>query len=52
MTDVQGDKAQANGQKMLKEFKNSSMKTIAERSMNPQTLLGSVMEILTVNLNM
>jgi hypothetical protein len=29
---------------MLKEFEKSSMKTIAEQSMNSQTLLGPVME--------
>jgi hypothetical protein len=42
--DVQGNKAPAKRQKMLKKFKNSSNKTIAEQSMSLETLLGSVME--------
>jgi hypothetical protein len=44
MTNVQDDQAPAKGQKMLKKFENSSMKTVAEQSMCSQTLLGSVME--------
>jgi hypothetical protein len=42
--DVQGDQAPAKRQKMLKQFENSSTKTIAEQSMSSQTPLGSVMD--------
>jgi hypothetical protein len=54
MTSVQGDQAPAKRQKMLKKFKNSYMKTIAEQSMSSQTLLVSVMEFArrTENVNM
>jgi hypothetical protein len=44
MTKVQGDNAPAKRQKMLKEFENSSTKTVAEQSMRSQAPLGSVME--------
>jgi hypothetical protein len=44
MVNVQGDKAPAKRQKMLKEFENLSMKTVTEQSMNSQVLLGSGME--------
>jgi hypothetical protein len=44
MMNVQGDRAPAKLQKMLKKFEKSSMKTVAEQSMSSQTLLGSVME--------
>jgi hypothetical protein len=36
----------------VEKIENSSMKTVAEQSMSSQTPLGSVMEILTENLNM
>jgi hypothetical protein len=39
MTNVQGDQAPAKRQKMLNKFENSSMKTVAEQSMNSQTPL-------------
>jgi hypothetical protein len=39
MTNVQGDQAPAK-QKMLKKFENSSMKTVAEQSMNSLKPLG------------
>jgi hypothetical protein len=45
MTNVQGDQAPAKRQKVLKKFKNSSMKTISKQSMSSQTLLGSIMEL-------
>jgi hypothetical protein len=44
MTNIQGDQAPAKWQKMLKKFKSSSTKTIAEQPMSSQTTLGSVME--------
>jgi hypothetical protein len=44
VTNVQGDQAPAKRQKMLKTFKNSSTKTVAEKTMSSQTPLGSVME--------
>jgi hypothetical protein len=44
MTNVQGDQAPAEQQKMLKKFENSSMKTVAEQYMSSQTPMGSVME--------
>jgi hypothetical protein len=44
MMNVQGDQVPAKGHKMLRKFKNSSMKTIAEQSMSLQTLLGSVID--------
>jgi hypothetical protein len=43
-TNVQGEQAPAKRQKMLKEFENSSTKTVAEQSMSSQTPLGSVMQ--------
>jgi hypothetical protein len=42
--EVKDDQVPSKRQKMLKKFKNSSTKTIAEQSMSSQTLLGSVME--------
>jgi hypothetical protein len=39
-----GDQSPRERQKVLKIFENSSMKTIAEKSMSSQTRLGSVME--------
>jgi hypothetical protein len=44
MMNVQDNEAPAKRQKMLKNFKNASMKAIAEQSMSSQTMLGSVME--------
>jgi hypothetical protein len=44
MTNVQGDQAPAKWQEILREFKNSSMKTISEQSMSLQIPLGSIME--------
>jgi hypothetical protein len=44
MMKVQADQASANEQKMLKKYKNSSMKTISEQSMCSQTLFGTIME--------
>jgi hypothetical protein len=41
---VQGDQAPSKQQKTLTNFKNSSMKTIAEQSMSSQTPMGSVMK--------
>jgi hypothetical protein len=38
MTNVQGDEAPAEQQKMLKKFENSSMKTVTEQSMCSETL--------------
>jgi hypothetical protein len=40
----QGNQATAKQQKMLKKFKNSSMKTVAKQSMSLQIPLVSVME--------
>jgi hypothetical protein len=45
LTNVQGDQAPVKQQKMLNNFENLSMKTIAEQSMSAQTPFGSVMEI-------
>jgi hypothetical protein len=44
MTNVQGDQESAKRQKMLKQFENSSTKTVAEQSMDSQTPLESTME--------
>jgi hypothetical protein len=44
MTNVQGDQAPAKRQKMLQKLENSSMKTIAEKSMSLQIPLGSVVK--------
>jgi hypothetical protein len=44
MTNVQGDQAPTERQKMFKKFENSSTKTVAGQSMGSQTPLGSVME--------
>jgi hypothetical protein len=43
MMKVQGDRAPAKQQKMLKKFENLSVNTIAEQSLSLQTPLGSVM---------
>jgi hypothetical protein len=43
MTNVQGDRASAKRQKILKKFEKSPTKTVAEQSMSSQTPLGSVM---------
>jgi hypothetical protein len=43
MTNIQAKQAPAKGQKMLKKFKNSSMKIITEQSVSLQTPLGSVL---------
>jgi hypothetical protein len=51
MTNVQGDQAPAEWQKMFKKFENSSTKAVTEQSMRSQALLGSVMEFQTENLN-
>jgi hypothetical protein len=45
MMNVEGDQAPAKRQKMLKNFENSSMKTVAEQSVSSQTPLGSVMDV-------
>jgi hypothetical protein len=45
MTNIQGDQAPAEQQKILKKFDNASTKIIAEQSMSLQTPLGSVMEL-------
>jgi hypothetical protein len=52
IANVQGDQAPAKQQKMLKNFENSSMKTVAEQSMSSQTSYGVCQEILTENFNM
>jgi vacuolar-type H+-ATPase subunit B/Vma2 len=56
MGNVLGAQALTKQQRMLRKFKNSSMKTIAKQSMSLQTPLGSVMEfarmILTESFNM
>jgi hypothetical protein len=44
MTNIQGDQAPAEQQKMFKKFDSSSMKTVTEQSMSLQTPLGSVTE--------
>jgi hypothetical protein len=44
MMNVQGNQTSTKQQKMLKKFKNLSMKTAAEQSMSSQTPLGSVKE--------
>jgi hypothetical protein len=44
MTNLQGNQAPAKRQQMLKKYKNSSTKTVAEQSMSLQTPLGSVMD--------
>jgi hypothetical protein len=44
MMNVQGDQAAPKRQKMLKKFKNSSMKTVAKLFKSLQTPLESVME--------
>jgi hypothetical protein len=43
-TIIQGDQAPAKRQKMLKNFENSSTKTVVEQSMSSQTPLRSVVE--------
>jgi hypothetical protein len=45
MTNVEGDQAPTKRQKVLKQFENSSTKTVTEQSMSSQTPLGSVMEL-------
>jgi ribosomal protein S21 len=44
MMNVQGDQAPEKLEKLLKNFKYSSTKTVTEQSMRSQALLGSVME--------
>jgi hypothetical protein len=44
MMNVQGDQAPAKRHKMLKKLQNSSMKTIAEQSVDFQTPLESITE--------
>jgi hypothetical protein len=44
MTNIQGEQAPAEKQKMLKKFENSSTKTVAKQSMSSQIPLGSVKE--------
>jgi superfamily II DNA/RNA helicase len=43
ITKIHGDQAPAERQKMLKKFKNSSMKSVAEQYMSSLTPLESVM---------